>query len=159
MGGLTTDPKDPRLGRGEPNPDGTENQNEVYLVLSEEERAKGFVRPLRRSYRHVGAEGPRYPLVKLDPEDPDDAVKIERGYVFFEPYPESERPSLGRNWKQSDLDNVGNGCGVVTRMGLELCETYAREPHFYGATYCVGCRKHLPVGEFVWDEDNERVGS
>ncbi|HMH90611.1 MAG TPA: hypothetical protein VK586_05950 [Streptosporangiaceae bacterium] len=26
--------------------------NEAYLVLGEEDRAKGFVRPVRRSYRH-----------------------------------------------------------------------------------------------------------
>lgn len=47
---LTNDPKDPRLGRGvdsEPVP-----QNAAYLVLSEAERAKGFVRPLRRAYVH-----------------------------------------------------------------------------------------------------------
>ena len=47
---LTTDPDDPRLGQGgdaEPGP-----QNEAYLVLSDEERAKGFVRPVRISYRH-----------------------------------------------------------------------------------------------------------
>ena len=48
---LTTDPTDPRLGHGVdviPGP-----QNDVYLVLSEEERAKGFVRPVRTSYRHL----------------------------------------------------------------------------------------------------------
>lgn len=27
-------------------------QQKAYVVLSEEERAKGFVRPVRRSYRH-----------------------------------------------------------------------------------------------------------
>jgi len=46
----TTDPTDPRLGRGSdetPRP-----QNEVYLVLSETERAKGYLRPVRGSYRH-----------------------------------------------------------------------------------------------------------
>jgi hypothetical protein len=44
-------------------------------------------------------------------------------------------------------------------MGLVLCETYARDPKFYGATYCVGCQMHRPVAEFVWDEDGEVVGS
>lgn len=98
---LTTDPKDPRLGRGvdtEPI-----EQHEVYLVLSAEERAKGFVRPLYRAYIHH------------DPE-----------------------------------------CGAVTTMGLELCETYARDPKFYGATYCARCRMHRPVGsqgEFTWIDD------
>lgn len=45
-----TDPNDPRLTRGideTPVP-----QAEVYLVLSEEERAKGFVRSYRDTYKH-----------------------------------------------------------------------------------------------------------
>ncbi len=51
---LTSDRDDPRLSHGadkEPGP-----QNEVYLVLGDEERAKGFVRPVRRSYRHQDPE-------------------------------------------------------------------------------------------------------
>lgn len=99
---ITDDPNDPRLTHGvdkEPRP-----QAEVYLVLSEEERAKGFVRPLRRSYIH-------------------------------------------------------DACGTLTTMGLALCETYARDPHFYGATYCCGCGMHKPVSEFHWTEDGTVVGS
>ena len=102
MAGTTDDRGDPRLGRGVN--DTPVPQNDVYLVLSEEERAKGFVRPLRRSYRH-------------------------------------------------------NSCGVVTTMGLKLCETYARDPKFYGATYCTGCSMHRPVAEFNWIEDGAEVGS
>lgn len=52
--GLTSDRGDPRLGHGsdvEPN-----GMNEVYLILSDEERARGFVRPVRRSYRHQDPE-------------------------------------------------------------------------------------------------------
>jgi hypothetical protein len=110
--GLTTDPSDPQLTHGpdtEPAP-----QAEVYLVLSEEERAKGFVRPLRRKYVHPGYVGP---------------------------------------------DDTWISCGVVTRMGLALCETYARDPKFYGSTYCVGCKMHRPVHEFNWDEDGAVLGS
>lgn len=44
---LTDDPDDPRLRVTR-----TDGQQDTYLVLSEEERAKGFVRPLRRSYVH-----------------------------------------------------------------------------------------------------------
>jgi hypothetical protein len=43
---LTSDPNDPRLTRGAD--DTPVPQAEVYLVLSAAERAKGFVRPLRR---------------------------------------------------------------------------------------------------------------
>ena len=46
----TTDQNDPRLGYGEDNQ--PRPQQEIYLVLSDEERAKGYVRPLRLSYRH-----------------------------------------------------------------------------------------------------------
>ena len=31
----------------------TNGQQEGYVVLAEEERAKGFVRPVRRSYKHL----------------------------------------------------------------------------------------------------------
>jgi len=47
---LVTDSNDPRLGHGTDTTPGP--QNDVYLVLSEEERAKGFVRQVRNAYRH-----------------------------------------------------------------------------------------------------------
>lgn len=52
-------------------------------------------------------------------------------------------------------------CGSVTTMGAALAETYARQPSFYGATYCATCRMHRPVGEqgeFVWSDGN-KVGT
>jgi len=98
---LTTDPFDPRLKDGQKNKEG---QHEIYLVLSEEERAKGFIRPYRDKYIH-------------------------------------------------------KTCGVVTKMGQALSETYARNPKFYSGTFCVGCNKHFPVSEFLWDGTNEEVGS
>lgn len=45
---LTTDRSDPGLRRLK-----SDGQQETYLVLSDEERGKGFVRPVRRSYKHV----------------------------------------------------------------------------------------------------------
>lgn len=100
--GVTTDPTDPRLTRGVD--DLETGQADVYLVLTTEERAKGFIRPFRNKYIHLT-------------------------------------------------------CNTETVMGRELSETYARQPDFYGATYCVGCSKHRPVSEFVWSADNEPVGS
>jgi hypothetical protein len=49
---LTTDPNDPRLDLST-----SDGMNEVYLVLSDEERAKGFVRPVYRAYRHAVCGG------------------------------------------------------------------------------------------------------
>ena len=143
---VTTDPNDPRLGWG--TSDEPASQNEVYLVLSEEERAKGFVRPVRFSYKHVGEQGPKYPLV----DTADEKVKYEK-------YPDSESPVTGRYWNQKVLDNIGKGCGTVTSMGRALAETYARDPSFYGSTYCAGCGLHKPVSEFVWVDDGSVVGS
>src|SRR5882757_11298118 len=113
MGHLTDDPKDPRLTHG-PDSEPVE-QAEVYLVLSEKERNKGFVRPVRRKYVHVGVSG-----IQTNPTEA--------------------------------------GCGALTTMGQELAETYARDPKFYGSTYCVGCRMHRPVEEFTWGHSSELVG-
>lgn len=98
--GLTTDPTDPELGRGP----GGEGMNAKYLVLSDDERAKGFVRPVRQTYVH-------------------------------------------------------KTCGSSTTMGLAIAETYARQPGFYGATFCCACNTHRPVAEFVWDGTELAVGS
>lgn len=97
----TTNPNDPELGRGI-DLEKTE-QHKKYLVLSDEEKAKGFVRPVRQTYVH-------------------------------------------------------EVCGTATTMSLSIAETYARNPKFYGATYCVNCQKHLNVEEFIWD-DGTKVGS
>ena len=131
----------------------------VYLVLSEDERRKGFTRPLRESYRHVGIPGPRYPLRDLDAAER--GRYADSGFVKFEPYPESERPATGKFWTAVQLESIGNGCGSVTTMGRALAETYAVTPGFYGSTYCCTCRMHLPVGsdgEFIWIESNGSDG-
>lgn len=137
---------------------GPNGQQKNYKVLCEDERAKGFVRPVRNSYIHVGIEGPKNPLRDLTEEEHERYDKF--GYVKFEEYPE-ETGKLGRYWTQAQLDKIGRGCKVKTTMGQALAETYARNPSFYGSTFCAGCRTHLPVGEqgeFVW-EDGSRVGS
>lgn len=147
---ITTDPNNPQLS--ETKPDG---QNVSYLVLSDEERAKGFVRPVRRSYKHVGLS-PEYPL--LDLTDTQKAMFGDE-YAKFEAYPENERGAIGRYWTQAEIDKIGKGCGTITSMGQAIAETYARSPHFYGATFCTGCQKHLPVAEFIWIDDGTVVGS
>jgi hypothetical protein len=152
---FTTDPTDPRLGHGvdaQARP-----QHEVYLVLSEDERKKGFVRPVRRSYRHVGVAKITNPLRDLT--DEEQVRYAGSGYVKFEVYPDSESPKTGRFWTQEALDNIAQGCGTVTTMGMELAETFARQPDFYGSAFCVHCSMHIPVDEFIWVGSNERLGS
>lgn len=137
--------------------DAETGQQRAYVVVTPEERAKGFIRPVRRSYVHVGAPPPSFDLFELTEEQRERFQGC--GYVRYEPYPESESPAVGRFWTQANIDRVGAGCGTKTTMGQAIAETYAREPGFYGATFCCGCLEHLPVDEFVWAGTNERVGS
>lgn len=107
---LTTDHNDPGLKQIRP-----DGQQASYLVLSDEERAKGFVRPVCRSYTHLK-------------------------------------------------------CGAVTTMGQAIAETYARDPKFYGGTFCCHCGSHFRLREFdpkterwepafLWTRDSTPVGS
>lgn len=46
-------------------------------------------------------------------------------------------------------------CGTITTMARTIAETYARDPHFYGATFCCACNVHLPLYQFTWEPDGE----
>lgn len=152
---LTTDPNHPEVTRYT-GPEKPAPQAKVYLVLSEEERAKGFVRPVRASYTHVGASGPANPLRDLTAKELEDYGQF--GYFKFEQYPEGSH-CVGKYWTKEELEKIAKGCGISTKMGVALAETYARNPNFYGATYCCTCCAHFPVDEFVWDGTDQRVGS
>lgn len=111
---LSGEPPDPTFaGTCAPAPiDEKTGMHKDYWVLPPEERAKGFTRPVRRTYHHVK-------------------------------------------------------CGANTTMGQDLAETYARNPRYYGSTFCMKCRGHHPVGavgEFVWVDQgglitSEKVGT
>lgn len=127
-------------------------QQKGYIVLTPEERAKGFVRPVRRSYIHEGIK-PTWPLTDLTPEEFDRYEKY--GYVKYEQYLDAEEGAVqGRFWT---ADQLKGGCGTVTTMSQDIAETYARDPKFYGGTFCCGCRKHLPLEEFVWKDNPDQV--
>jgi len=102
---LSGKPPDPAYAElhNAPQPVQSNGQHEDYYVLCPEERAKGFVRPIRQEYIH-------------------------------------------------------DKCHSKTHMGLALSETYARDPHFYGATFCCACGGHFPVAEFKW-LDGEVLGT
>lgn len=155
---LTSDPNDERLKTGQLNSTG---QHEIYLVLSEEERKKGFVRPYRDAYIHVGIAAPQNVLRELTADEHERYDKYN--YIKYEEYSEDYSKEhghvLGRFWTQEELNKIDKGCQSLTKMGRALSETYQRDPKFYGSTFCIACDKHLPVREFVWDADGTRVGS
>ena len=124
-----------------------------YVVLSAEERAKGFVAPVRRTYLHAGLR----PTGKTRPLTPDEQKRYaDMDYVLYEEYADKDSSAAGRFWTQAQLNS---GCHHTTTMNLALAETYARDPKFYGATFCSVCKNHYPVDEFVWQGTDQRVGS
>lgn len=114
-------------------------QHDAYIVLCPDERAKGFVRPYRDAYKHVGLN-----ICGLHITDGSMVCYMDPGHEGICGAAMGPRPQA---------------CNSVTTMGRALSETYARDPKFYGATFCVQCNKHLPIAEFVWTADGERVGS
>lgn len=139
-------------------------QQQGYVVLCPEERAKGFVRPVRQSYVHVGKK-PMFPLRDLTEEEKarhNLSPRVELHYVKYEDYSEDLAPLCGKFWTADELSSMSRACGGTTTMGQALAETYARDPHFYSGTFCATCQKHFPVGadgEFVWAGTNEKVGT
>lgn len=88
------------------------------------------------------------------PRPLDDATGMHADYWVLSP--EERAKGWVRPFRNKYLHTV---CGVVTKMGQALSETYARDPKFYSGTFCVGCKQHFPVAEFLWDGTNERVGT
>lgn len=128
----------------------TNGQHPEYWVLSEEERAKGFLRPVRCSYIHTGVI-PEHPTRLLTKEEKE--LSVGRDYVCFMPNPGSSK--VGRFFTAAKI----NGCNTKTTMTRAIAETYARDPSFYGSTFCCKCNAHFPVEEFVWDGTKEVLGS
>lgn len=138
----------------------TEGMHKSYIVLCPDERAKGFVRPYRDTYRHVGL----YVCARNRSLDHNEHRGGERDICAL-PYGH-EGKCDGPFYTVTQAEHVHllithqkGGCGTVTTMGRALSETYARDPKFYGATFCCRCNKHLPVSEFIWTADGEVVGS
>ena len=158
---LTTDRNNPGLNKVKEN-----GQQEAYIILSDEERAKGFVRPVRQSYVHIGRALSHFMGINRILTNDERAQYPNKNYVAVMTVMVNEDGSFkgGAYVTQEEIDawkagiRVG-GCGESTKMATAIAETYARNPKFYGATFCVCCGKHLPVGEFVWEGTNEEVGS
>lgn len=158
---LTTDPNAPCLGRGVDKEE--VGQNECYLVLSEEEIKKGYVRPVRTKYEHRGKDLRSFGIPKILSAEIQEDYKEQGYYAYAEALPEYREKThcigsyLSRYDFETYKDGFAGGCGVETRMNETIAQTYARQPSFYGATYCMGCKKHLDVREFVWSDNPDQV--
>lgn len=100
-----------------------------------------------------------------NPQDPrlghgSDTQPKEQNETYLVLSPEEVAKGFVRPYRDAYIHD--QGCGTLTRMNVAIAATYARDPHFYGSTYCVGCRKHRPVGpagEFTWEGTTDRVGT
>lgn len=154
----TTSGDAPSKVRADQRAEGNTGQHSSYIVLCEEERRKGFVRPYRDAYKHVGREkhvvvepegcpqcGAAQSFLRPADIDPNKRLCLDCGHVFM--------PRMTASGERT------GGCNTVTTMGRPLSETYARDPKFYGSTFCVNCNAHFPVAEFVWTADGQEVGT
>lgn len=143
--------------RGAPQPiDQKTGMHKDYFVLSGEERAKGFIRPVRQTYIHTGRQVCRKiePTNKLGGQLNVCAMPLDHTGEHWLVSQQLSQPEA----VIADREHRIGGCGTATKMSRPIAETYARDPKFYGSTFCCSCRTHISVLEFEW-EDGKVVGS
>lgn len=154
----TTDgqPPDPQCAQaGAPQGiDPASGQHRAYWVLSPQERAKGFVRPVRQTYTHRGRQVCGLPV--KDDQPGNFICTCEPNHVGG---CDQWRQVTDKQLQDFSSSKRLGGCGGTTSMGLAIAETYARNPKFYGSTFCVQCGNHYPVAEFTWFGTEEALGS
>lgn len=83
----------------------------------------------------------------------DEPVPMNKKYLVL------SEEELSQGYVEPYRDSYShNVCGRDTVMGRQIAATYARDPKFYGATYCVSCAKHRPLTEFYWKGTDQFVG-
>lgn len=95
-----------------------------------------------------------------DRNDPDlghgvneEPVPMNKKYLVLSP------EELAKGYVEPIRDTYTHlNCQRNTTMGPAIAATYARNPKFYGATYCVTCSMHRPLTEFVWRDTDQFVG-
>ena len=116
--------------------------------MDEETRAKSATtdgKPPAPGLESAGAPGP------------------DRGDGQFTAYWVLNEEERAKGFVRSVRDSYVHGkCGTVTTMGRAIAETYARDPSYYGSTFCCACGGHFRVGvdgDFLWKGGTEKVGT
>lgn len=88
----------------------------------------------------------------------DYGKRIENGQ--YENHPTLSKSEREKGFKRPVRSSyVHKSCGGVTSMVSSIAETYAADPSYYDATFCMTCGDYFPVSEFLWDGTEEEVGS
>lgn len=100
-----------------------------YVVLSAAERAKGFVRPVRDKYLHIGKkiEGVDYTVIT---------------------------PAIARQIRENGGCATHTNMSREIAETFARCPS-----GFYSGSFCISCRAHFPLDQFTWLGTNETVGS
>lgn len=132
-------------------------QQQGYVVLTPEERARGWVRPYRDAYKHVGPHVCGYPGLP-DPEGKKLPLVCTLPPGHAGPHRcDHQVEDVGQLERAGNKHHIG-GCQAITPMTRSIAETYARDPGFYSGTFCTTCGKHRPLSEFRWYEMDGSIG-
>ena len=91
------------------------------------------------------------------PEDFDYGERRDDGQ--YENHPTTDEGAFAQPVRDTYVHT--DGCGSNTTMGTGLAESFARDPHQYGKTFCASCGDYYPLSEFTWkhlDQPLDEVG-
>lgn len=132
--------------------------SQAFVKIDTARVEHGLIRPIRQVYIHVGK-----PIASnfrdLTPEE--HRLYGEYDYYKFEEFGPEKQPRTGSFWRKDKFDRVHYGCGNTTRISIDMALNFAHNPTYYRSAYCSSCHNHFRIGEtgeFVWEDDNTRVG-
>lgn len=89
------------------------------------------------------------------PDDFDYGERRDDGQ--YEDHPTTDEGEFEQPVRQR-YDHVDGDCdGGTTRMGMDIAESFARDPTQYGKTFCSSCGDYHPLTEFVWTGTDVRI--
>ena len=153
-----------------------EIKKQLNLIEAQVSDLRGFIQNLQRDSSDLIKEATRKTLILLteDPHEPklrEPAGELglnaaylvlpaaERRMVRNRPYRTSYRHIGQLVEADSNRQQAARPCNAATTIARPIAETFAAQPSFYASTYCSSCHTHLPIKEFVWEDDGSVVGS
>ena len=89
------------------------------------------------------------------PDDFDYGDKKDDGQ--YENHPTKDDGEFVQPVRQRYTHVDGDCDKSVTRMGMKLAESFARDPEQYGKTFCSGCGDYYSLKEFVWTDTDVHI--
>lgn len=153
-----------------------EIKKRLNLIEEQVSDLQGFIQNLQRYSSDLIQEATQK-TITLVTEDPNDSKLREpagvgglkaaylvlpaavRRAVRNRPYRNSYRHIGQVVESDSNRQQAARPCNAATTLARPIAETFAAQPSFYASTYCSACHTHLPIQEFIWEDDGSVVGS